>query len=1009
MTDRRFGKRLLLSFSVLSVPVLIQSVVLTQEAGAQTVADTTGRTAVKTASKAKARSVATTRSATTAQKTAQNSAATGATAVPATTVPATARVSNAATVRSAGRVAAAPRQDSPENIVVTGSFLRSNRLTSPNPVQIITAKDIQKTSAQNLGDYLARIPSIGSSGTPNSQTNGGGGVSCTDLRNMGQERVLILIDGKRTAVNAGTDCVDLNTIPVQQIDSVEILKDGGSELYGADAVSGVINVKLKHNINTGNIFIKGGISEYGDGEQGLISGMKGFNFDHDKGNVTVFGSYNTQSGIRQKNRAWAANPQLTNDPGVTPTYGSSVIPAGTITGTTTDIGALVSNQDGGQNGIGNSFHEKTSADRYNYGKDTMLTNTLQMANLSGDAHYDINKHFTLYSTIRYSHNTTQTQLAGAPVSGSIPPSTLLSSWIIPEGNPYNPFGQDVNLSRRMTEFGPRRESFATDTWTTVSGVKGEITHGWMYDASMTYGESRVKDQMENLGNYAHMLQESGTRQLDPSDPDSAVVYDPTVCTSQPGCVLQNPFSPMSAQARKYGMYTSYTNSQYMLRDFNLRINNDKVVKLPYEGGGDVGIALGMEHRSEQLNSVPDAITASGQGTGNSASYSGGGFNANEVYMEGNIPLLHNAFLAKDLLINGQGRWSDYNTFGSTQNWKVGITWAPTRDVHFHATLGTSYRQPSVYDLYSGANLGYYSAVDPCAQVSTYGASAGAVTARCMGQGVNPATFVDQNVGQIPGMNGGNAKLRPETGKTYTIGATVTPRWIPGLTASVDFWHYYLKNQIQSIGAQYLLNQCYTGADTSYCSFINPRSSSGQLTSVDLVPQNIGGMKTSGLDFDLNYSIAVSPNDILSLQNNFQQLISYLQQYTAGGQWYNYAGQMFYQGGSAQPRVRDYATATWRHGNFRLTYMMQYIGGTTWTDGSQILTRQTAGQWKTPGIFTHDVTLEYRLHQWDFQVGVNNLLDKKPPFVLDSASNTNIYQYGGLEMGRYAWASIGLDF
>ncbi len=895
------------------------------------------------------------------------------------------------------------KQASPksETIMVTGSYLRSSNNSSANPVQVITAKQIQQTSATSLGDYLQRLPSVGSSGTPNQQTNGGGGVSCTDIRNFGSKRVLILIDGKRTAINAATSCVDLNTIPIEEIASVEMLKDGGSELYGADAVSGVINIKLRHDVTKATITMRGGISQYGDAKTGLLSAMKGFNFDHGRGNVTLFGQYNTSGGIMSQDRAWAANPQQSNPVTGTPLYGSSIVPSGRVTNPITGTN-LVSNGDG-------TFHRYSNADRYNFAKDTMVQNYNQNSALSGDAHYDVDSHFKPYANVRYSHTTTARQMAASPVSGGIKPSPLLSSWTIPAGSPYNIWGKDAVMSRRMNDFGPRKMDYATDTWTVIGGAKGKIWRGWEYDASMTYGQSRWTANTQNMGNYRHLLQMTGVRQLDPTNPGSKIVYDPTVCTSQPGCVLSNPLAPLSPEAAAYGKFTQHDHAEYQLRDFNLRINNSELVKMPYEHGGNVGVAFGMEHRSEQLSSKPDPIVVSGDSTGNASSYSGGGFNVNEVYAEGQIPLLQNAFLAKDLTIDGQGRWSDYNTFGSTKNWKVSINWAPVRDIRFRATLGTSYRQPNVYELYGGQSLGYPSAYDPCSAVSSYGAQAAAVQARCAGEGINTATFVPQNTGQVPTISGGNAKLQPESGRTYTIGTVVTPRWVPGLSASVTYWHYSLNNTISTLGTQYILDQCYTGADTSNCGAIAARSTSQQLTSVNAFYQNLGGIRTSGIDFDLDYHVRLTPHDSLNLSNNMQQLVSYLQQNVPNGQWYNYTGRLFYAGGSGQPRVSDYAQATWQHDDFSFTYMMRYIGGMVWNNGVTDLTAKTAGQYKTPGIFTHDITLGYRLNRWNFEAGVSNLFDKKPPFVMDAATNTNIYQYGSLIVGRYAFLQAGISF
>ncbi|GBR32378.1 TonB-dependent receptor domain-containing protein [Kozakia baliensis] len=897
-----------------------------------------------------------------------------------------------------------------ENIVVTGSFLRTSNNTNANPVQVITAKQIQQTSASTLGDYLQRLPSIGNSGASNTQTNGFLGASCSDLRNLGSNRVLVLIDGKRAAQDPGASCIDMNTIPVQQIASVEILKDGGSELYGADAVSGVINIKLKHDVDTATITMRGGITDQGDGRTGQLSALKGFNFDHGKGNVTLFGQYMTSGPVMQRDRAWAANPQISNDPGEAPLYGSGYTAATRV----------MSGPGAGQiaNSDGNGFHKFGTADRYNYGRDSSLSNYVQASTLNGDAHYEINPHFNVYANVRYTHKTAAASLAASPVQGSIYPSTLSNPLEIPANAPYNPWnGETVAIQKRYTELGGRRMENSTDNLQITGGMNGVITGDWNYDASMSYGITQARYDTENMGNYRHILNEYGVQQLDPTDPTSAITYNPGVCNASAGCVLQDPFKPMSAQASQYAKFTQHDHAQYMLRDFNLRVNNDKVVDLPYKGGGPIGLAFGIEHRSEQMNYVPDPLAQSGDTTGNTQSYTGGGFNATEVYGEAKIPLLHDVFLAKDLTIDGQGRWSHYNTFGNTQNWKLGINWAPIRDIRFRATLGTSYRQPSVAELYSGQSLGYAAAADPCSQADAthYGARSGNVVARCMMEGINPATFQVGNQGQVPAISGGNANLQPETGRTYTVGTVITPRWVPGLSASVEYWHYTIKNEINTVSAQYVLDACYTGSAPAYCNSIGARTSTNQLNYVTTLEENLGGLRTSGLDFDLDYRIRVTPRDVLTVSNNFQQVISYLQQNEPGGKWYNYAGRLFYQGSSAIggtngiPRVTNYTSATWSHRNLSFTYMMRYTGGMVWNDGTNDLTPASAGQYKTPGIFTHDVTVNYRLHNWNFEAGVNNILDKKPPFVYDAATNTANAIYSENIIGRYVFAQVDVNF
>ncbi|MDG6094753.1 TonB-dependent receptor [Acetobacter sp. AN02] len=906
----------------------------------------------------------------------------------------------AATVRQA-RVAS---QDS-EDIVVTGSALRSNRY-SPNPVQTVKAQDIQQTSAVTLGDYLMRLPSMGSSGTSSGQQNGGDGLSCSDIRNLGSSRTLVLVDGKRMVQtqDSGVSCADLSTIPTDMIESVEILKDGGSELYGADAVAGVINIKMKHNVQGGNILVRGGLTDVGDDRTGKISGHYGFNFDHDRGNISVFGQYTTQGGVQQKDRGYLSNPWGGDvEIGQAPTFGSGYSAASHIMSDASGTN-LAANPGGG-------FHQFTSADRYNYARGSSLAGYNQQASLGGDAHYDINKHLNLYANVRYTHKATEQTLAPMPVGGSIFPSNLPNPLSLPENAPYysSEMGTDPYMYRRYTELGARETNQATDTWQVTAGSKGVIVGKWMYDVSMSYGTSQATYNTLNLVNYRHLMEIYGIRQTDPTSSSSPVTYDPSVCVASAGCELGNPLQDLTGRAKQYAVFNEHDHSDYQLRDFNARVHNDDIVRMPYAHGGHFGIAAGVEHRSEQGSYHADPVSMSGDSAGNSSANTGGGFNSTEVYIEGKLQLLHDAFLAKDLMIDGQGRWVHYNTFGSTQIWKVAIDWAPVRDISFSATLGTSFRQPSVAELYGGQALGYASANDPCSQVSSYGAQAAAVQMYCSRQGINTATFTQPNP-QVPVIAGGNSKLQPETSKTYTIGTVITPRWTPGLRIGVNYWHYYVKNTINTLPTQYILDQCATGASATQCDSINPRNSAGQLSTVENIYQNVGGIRTSGIDFDLTYRLRLGLRDTLTLNNNFQQLISYLQQNEPGGAWLNYTGRMLYQGyGAGRPRVRDYATLTWAHDNFRLTYMMNYTGGMKWNDGTSDVSCKTYAYCSTPGIFSHDLTAGYRLGRWNFEGGVNNILDKKAPFVADGSTNTNANMYMEQIIGRYVFlqASVNL--
>lgn len=895
-----------------------------------------------------------------------------------------------------------------ENLVVLGSALASKANANANPVQTVTAKEIHETSASTLGDYLQRLPSVGSSSQQNTQPNGGAGMSCTDLRNLGTNRVLVLVDGKRqiqTFGNGGS-CVNLNSIPLDQIASVELLKDGGSELYGADAVSGVINVKLKHNLTTGGVDVRGGISDIGDGQMGRISAYKGLNFDHDRGNITVFGSYMTQSEVMQRDRKWARNVWLNNpEIGGSPSFGTSITPNARAYDSQGEFNLVSNNTGGGVNG----FHPYTAADNYNYALSQSLMTGIQQGSLSGDVGYKVSDHLNFYTNVRYTHQDSHNTMAPLGVSGATYPSTLPSNAILPAGSPYNIWGRDVTVYKRFTELGDREYNTAYDTWQVNGGARGQIVGNWNYDISMAYGASRSAFRTNNMVNYRNLTNALGTRQLDPTDANSLVVFDPSVCQASSGCSLYNPWAPVDGATANYLQHTQLDTAMYQMRDFNARIDNNQLVKMPYEYGGYFGLAAGVEHRSEQASYTPDALATNGD-LGGGASYTGGGYNVTEAYIEGRLNLLHDAFLAKDLTIDGQGRWSHYSTFGNAYNWKGSINWAPVQDIRFRATLGTSFRAPSISELYVGRGVGYYSGTDPCEAASSYGAYAGNVAARCAREGINTANFSNANTGTLPELGGGNPNLQPEIGRSYTIGAVITPRWIKGLSIDVDYWHYSLKNMIGTLGGQYILDQCYTGSAEAMCQYVGARSSSKQLTQIVTTNQNIGGLRTNGIDIDLTYRLRLGIEDTITLNNNLQYLVGYNQQNEPDGPWYHYSGRVFYLGGGVGfPQIRDYATVSWRHGPVSLTYMMSYTDKIKYNDGTNDVSCAEYAYCKIPGIFTHDVTVDYRMGSWNLQAGVNNLFDKKPPFVATGGGNTDPALYASSIMGRYVFMSAGVKF
>ena len=930
--------------------------------------------------------------------------------------PAAAQISGANSIASptagvGNATSGAPASGSAEDVVVTGSRLRTSNVTSEAPITVVTSKQIEQSSAQTVEDVLRKIPSVGNSGNFSTTNNGANGSSCIDLLNLGITRTLVLVDGRRfvhSAYGVGDDCVDLDTIPIQMIDRIEILKDGASTIYGADAVAGVVNIITKKNFSGTQINTNGNITASGDNLQGDISGITGFDFDQGRGNFTISGHYLDRGPVLQKDRDWA-DPVVSGDngPGNPYTIGSSIPVAGRYFGANSgdDITTInnkivpFNNTYNGANG-----GQPNINGRYDYGYDSFLSDRETQGNIAAQTHYDLNDHFSAYASAFYTHKNTDEQLSGQPVTGN--PNTA-SSLVIPQGNPFaEGLGVNEPLTglRRTTDIGPRQTKTGTDTWQATIGAKGNITGNWDYDAYFTYGYSDTTITLTNQINFANFENALG------SDGVVGDPYNAGLCNAAAGCALLNPFGAgnISQAAARYVSFEANANAFYQFRDYGATVTNNHLLQLPY---GPLALAVGFEYRQENGAYHPDPTIESGNATAAEEFPTGGGFDVGEVFGELNIPLLKNLVAAKDLSADVSGRWSDYNTFGGVQNFKAGLNWSPTQDIRFRANIGTSTRQPAIAEAFGGDTLSFEQGNDPCAQIASYGALAGNVGANCARQGV-PLGF-QQTGDQIATLIGGNPQLRPETSRTYTIGSVLTPRWLKTFSATVDYYHTSINNSIGEIPVQYVEDQCYTSANFSspFCADAGVRNGSGNIALAKAPYQNEGVVRTSGIDFDMNYLLKLRGKNALSFSNELVDTIGYTTQLVSGGAFVNLKGTLnTVLGGGLYPVgvpvIRDNFTGTWLHDKFSFSWTVRYIDGMTYNEGGSNFTAQDRF-YKTNEVFYHDIVAAYNFKRLQVIAGIDNLFDRTPPFALDGSENTasNIYDV----FGRTFYARLQVKF
>ena len=934
---------------------------------------------------------------------------------------------NAAAPSPTGADSGVPGVGPTESITVTGSRIKTTNATSENPVAIVTAAQIQHSSAQTVEDVLQRLPSIGTSGLYGATNNGGQGASCTDIRNLGINRTLVLVNGKRFVHTGilGDDCVDLNNIPLSLVDRIEVLKDGASTTYGADAVAGVVNIILKKNFS-GTVFRANGsiATDAGDARTGEISATTGVNFD--KGNLTVSVDYENRAPEFQRDRGWSDPVVANNTIGAKPSFGSGIPTQGRIF---LDGNNINPNFPGSGNdlALGNGAFRgyNRSTDGYDYGSQQYLTGGLERESFTSFGTYEFTPNITGYIEEYFTHKTTVTQLAPQPVTGALVPGVLPDAFVVPNGNPYlaQVYGQNsgaVDLYRRVGEFGDRSAQTATNTFQFNGGFKGTFANDWDYDVFFQYGLSDNTITSTNEVNFNRLEQEMGFRQtIATPDQIAAItavnggfdattfgVYDPTVCTARPGCVLGNPFGPnsLSPAAINYARFNETATSQFTLRTFGGSISNSNLFQLPY---GPLGLSLGVEHRREAGSYTPDALVQTGDTLENAQNPTKGSFDVTELYGELLIPLLKDLPGAKDLHVDLGGRFFDYNTFGTGETWKVSGNWTPFTGLRFRGTDGVAFRQPSVQEAFGGQTLGFPGATDPCANAGTYGANAGNVRANCARQGINTATFTQTGNQQVQTITGGNPNLNPETARTQTLGAVIEPPFIPRSSITVDYFRTKISNSIGSVGTQDILDGCYTAANFSspFCNLIGPRVAQQQLGTVTATLQNLGVTKEDGLDIGATYSYPIPGYGALSFSNDTSIVFQYLSQNLPGGPFINYNGKIISaQYGSGYPRLRDNASVDWRIGDFSFGYRMRYLSGMLYYP---VLDPTTNIHTKTGEIFYHDITASYDYRNISLTAGIDNLFDKAPPFVFDTSTNTDPQVYDVL--GRVIYLKTTLRF
>jgi len=931
-------------------------------------------------------------------------------------------------------------------VEVTGSRIKQADKVTQAPVAIISREQIDNSGTSSVGEFLQQLSAGGkalnakfnSSGNFGYPPDGGGigaGSAQVDLRHLGSQRVLVLVDGIRwvneSSASGVSGSADLNTIPLSIVDRIEVLEDGASAIYGSDAIAGVINIITRKKFDGAavhayygeydkggattdvNITIGGGNDRFSAvfgasyyQQESISSGAYEQSSFPVPGGGLAYGSSGTPQG-----RFRFCNPAITA--GNTGFCGNSTTPAQYYNVTLNNGVVLVPGVV--QSPTGPNYHTFTSADRFNYSPFNLLLTPSERKSLFTNISYDLTDNTSLHVKALYNNRTSTNQAAPEPIfvgpgagTGGIADTISISRL-----NPYNPFGIDLNansnflfIGRRPVEVGPRVFTQDVDTWYFNIGLDGTFNmgdRGFDWDMNYVRSENTASQLFTNGYNVARMRTALG---------------DPAVCAATPGCTPLDIFGgqgrPMTAAMINWIRTTQIDSSKQALDVFSANITGD----LFSIGDRSAGFAAGVERRVYDGQFNPDPLRQTGESQDSFASPVSADYDVNEVYAEFNLPLAE-TFDASMAL-----RYSDYSTFGGATTGKVGFRWQPVDDVVFRGTYSEGFRAPNLGELYGLTQFGA-TLTDPCGPSNgalvvndADGLNTTALETTCRAQGV-PGGYRQANT-QITTFTGGNAALQPEESESYTLGVVYSPGWAEGLSWSqrldfeLNYYHHQIDGAVQARDIQALLNACLARtASGAVCSGFT-RISSGDLRPPTNFLANFGVIETDGFDLKINWASPESDWGRFTAALQTTHVNDYKAVDADGNVAQRTVG--LEVNDSAIPDWQSNLQLGWVVGDWDVNWNLRHIASVKEACNGDIEGLPgcpTATSFHTLGGTTyHDLQLgwnnAFAMDDLKLALGVNNLMAKDPPICLTCSLNG--YDAGTYDLpGRFWYLSLDYKF
>ncbi len=915
----------------------------------------------------------------------------------------------------ASQIAAAPSfaqgaDEGADIVVVTGTRVKNPNLEQASQIQVVGEEEIEFQNADAAEELIRQLPGVAPGIGPN-VNNGQVGAATLNLRNLGTNRNIILLDSQRIVPFGLTGITDTNLIPVSLIERVELVTGGASSVYGADAIAGVTNFITKRDFSGVELQSSYRITEESDGEVFRTELTFGGDFADGRGNAAFSMGYRDQNEVLQGDRE-IGQVSFSSNTGLP--LGSATAAPGSLFAPGIIAGGLDPATGAINVGVNNDF---------NFNPLNLFQTPQERYNIYAQANYDIADNIEAYGSAFFVRSFVEANLA--------PSATFTNTWQLPLSNPFlpTPFRNQLcgalaiaqptcdaaaaatsltdpnyrevafQFGRRFVEAGPRVQEFTTDAFQLTTGVRGDIGETWSWDLSGTYGES-TQVQVRTGWGLASRLQQS-LRAL-----------NTTTCTvTTGGCVPINLFgAPGTLGQGAVDFVTQAATSQTLdtsLANVIGTVSGDLGAFRSPWAENPIGVALGAEYREYATTRRSDLATSTPNevlGAGAPAPDVSGRYDSYEAFAEVIAPVLEGLGFVKSFQIEAGARFSDYSTTGSSVTWKAGGNWIINDDYRIRGVFQRAVRSPNIGELFAPQVVGLNNlTTDPCQQALPVGNAP--LTALCVATGV-PAgligTVIPPIAGQVNQTTGGNPLLDVEKATTFTAGVVGTPAFLPNLTFSFDYFNIHIEDAISQPAIGDVVNGCYATAlnpsltFNAFCALIGRNPGTGSLNGpqsdtpgIIRASSNLGTFNTTGFDWSLSYdrdlgsmgSLAFNHQGTHTIENRFKANPNSIDRDCAGFYGVNCD--------PGQPKWQFNQRLTWSFDRLDLSLRHRFIGALA-VDPTQPGVGALLPAFTSIDAFNYfDLTGRFEVREGlDFTATIDNLLDKDPPNVGNTIGSSN---------------------